>query len=84
MLRSVNGTGSDAARGLVVDRDAHEVADREHPDDVAAVAWRVVHERRRLPRSPHRTVGRQTRVLAAASAVSPDWANRLVVARLAR
>jgi NAD(P)-dependent dehydrogenase (short-subunit alcohol dehydrogenase family) len=54
------------------------------PDDVAAAAWKVVHERLRLPRSPHRTVGRQTRVLAAASAVSPDWANRLVVGRLAR
>ena len=53
-------------------------------DDVAAAAWRVVHERLALPRSPHRTVGRQTRALAAASAISPDWANRLVVARLAR
>ena len=53
-------------------------------DDVAAAAWRVVHERLPLPRSPHRTVGRQTRVLAAASAISPDWVNRLVVARLAR
>lgn len=54
------------------------------PDDVATAAWKVVHERLRLPRSPHRTVGRQTRLLAAASAVSPDWANRLVVGRLAR
>ncbi|MGY2085872.1 SDR family oxidoreductase [Blastococcus sp. SYSU DS0539] len=53
------------------------------PDDVAARAWAVVHERLPLPRSPHRTVGRQTRVLAAASASSPDWVNRLVVARLA-
>jgi NAD(P)-dependent dehydrogenase (short-subunit alcohol dehydrogenase family) len=53
-------------------------------EDVAAAAWKVVHERLPLPRSPHRTVGRQTRVLAAASAVTPDWANRLVVSRLAR
>jgi NAD(P)-dependent dehydrogenase (short-subunit alcohol dehydrogenase family) len=52
-------------------------------DDVAAAAWRVVHERRRPLRSPHRQVGRQTRLLAAASAVSPDWASRLVVRRLA-
>jgi hypothetical protein len=28
-------------------------------------------------------VGRQTRLLAAVSAVSPDWASRLVVRRLA-
>ncbi|TFV45428.1 SDR family oxidoreductase [Blastococcus sp. TF02A-35] len=52
------------------------------PADVAAAAWRVVHERVALPRSPHRTVGRQTRVLAAASSVSPDWLNRLVVGRI--
>jgi short-subunit dehydrogenase len=53
-------------------------------DDVAAAAWRVVHERRRPLASPHRPVGRQTKLLAAASAVTPDWANRLVVARLTR
>ena len=52
-------------------------------EDVAAAVWRVVHEGRRPLRSPHRAVGRQTRMLAAASAVSPDWANRLVVKRLA-
>jgi short-subunit dehydrogenase len=52
--------------------------------DVAAAAWKVVHERRRPLASPHRPVGRQTRVLAAAAAVTPDWANRLVVSRLAR
>ncbi|WP_198598165.1 SDR family oxidoreductase [Blastococcus atacamensis] len=52
------------------------------PADVATAAWRVVHERLPLPRSPHRTVGRQTRVLAVASSVSPDWLNRLVVGRL--
>jgi NAD(P)-dependent dehydrogenase (short-subunit alcohol dehydrogenase family) len=53
-------------------------------EDVAAAAWRVVHERRRPLASPHRPVGRQTKLLAAASAVSPGWANRLVVARLTR
>src|SRR4051812_32931386 len=52
-------------------------------EDVAAAAWKVAHERRRLLASPHRPVGRQTRVLAAASAVTPDWANRLMVRRIA-
>lgn len=51
---------------------------------VAAAAWRVAHEPRRPLRSPHRPVGRQTKALAALSSVTPDWANRLVVARLAR
>lgn len=54
------------------------------PQDVAAAAWRVVHERRMPLRGPHRAVGRQTKVLAAAASVTPDWANRLVNARLAR
>jgi NAD(P)-dependent dehydrogenase (short-subunit alcohol dehydrogenase family) len=53
-------------------------------EDVAAAAWRVVHEKRLPLRGPHRAVGRQTRVLAAASGVTPDWANRLVVGRLTR
>jgi NAD(P)-dependent dehydrogenase (short-subunit alcohol dehydrogenase family) len=53
-------------------------------DDVAAAAWQVVHEGRRIFAGPHRPVGRQTRLMAAASAVTPDWANRLVVSRLAR
>jgi NAD(P)-dependent dehydrogenase (short-subunit alcohol dehydrogenase family) len=48
-------------------------------DDVAQALWRTVHERALLPRSPHRSVGWQTAVLAAASAVSPAWANRLMV-----
>lgn len=74
----------------MVTRDGQQMASAKSlgvrlvPEDVAAAAWRTVHERLRLPRSPHRTVGRQTRVMAAASAVSPDWANRLVVSRLAR
>jgi NAD(P)-dependent dehydrogenase (short-subunit alcohol dehydrogenase family) len=53
-------------------------------EDVAATAWKVAHERRRPLASPHRPVGRQTKVLAAASAITPDWANRLIVARLTR
>ena len=53
-------------------------------DDVAAAAWQVVHEGRRIFAGPHRPVGRQTRLMAAASAVTPDWANRLMVSRLAR
>jgi NAD(P)-dependent dehydrogenase (short-subunit alcohol dehydrogenase family) len=52
--------------------------------DVAAAAWKVVHERRRPLASPHRPVGRQTKVLAAVSAIAPDWANRIVVSRLVR
>ena len=53
-------------------------------DDVAVAAWRAVHERRIPFRGPHRPVGRQARLMAAASAVTPGWANRLVVGRLAR
>ena len=53
-------------------------------DHVAEAAWRAVHERGLPLRSPHRTVGRQTRLMAAATAVSPDWAARLVVGRLSR
>jgi hypothetical protein len=53
-------------------------------EDVAAAAWRVVHERGIPLRGPHRAVGAQTRRMAVASACSPTWANRLVVARLAR
>lgn len=53
------------------------------PDDVADAAWRVVHERRLPLRPPHRAVGRQTRLLAAASAVSPDWVSRLVTRPIA-
>jgi short-subunit dehydrogenase len=52
--------------------------------DVAAAAWKVVHERRRILAGSHRPVGRQTRLMAAASSVTPTWANRLVAARLAR
>jgi short-subunit dehydrogenase len=53
------------------------------PEDVAAAAWRVVHERPRRFGSPHRPVGVQTRVLSAASAVSPTWAMRLVARAIA-
>jgi NAD(P)-dependent dehydrogenase (short-subunit alcohol dehydrogenase family) len=72
----------------MVSRDAQGAASVGHlgvrltAEDVAAAAWRVVHERRVPFRGPHRPVGRQTRLLAAASAVTPDWANRLIVARL--
>jgi len=74
----------------MVTRDGRQATSVAHlgvrltADDVAAAAWKVVHERRRVLASPHRPVGRQTRLMAAASAVTPDWANRLVVARLAR
>ena len=74
----------------MVSRDGRDAASvgrlgvRLTPEDVAAAAWQVVHERRRFFAGPHRPVGRQTRLMAAASAVTPDWANRIVVARLAR
>ncbi|TFV88911.1 SDR family oxidoreductase [Blastococcus sp. CT_GayMR16] len=74
----------------MVSRDGRQAASVAHlgvrltPEDVATAAWRVVHERRRFPSGPHRPVGRQTRLMATASAVTPGWANRLVVARLAR
>ncbi len=51
-------------------------------EDVAATVWRVVHERRVPLRGPHRPVGRQARMMAAAAAVTPGWANRLVVGRI--
>ena len=54
------------------------------PEDVAARAWKVAHERKRRLAGPHRPVGRQTRLMAAAAAITPDWANRLAVGRLAR
>ena len=74
----------------MVSRDAQGAASVGHlgvrltAEDVAVAAWRAVHERRLPFRGPHRPVGRQTRLLAATSAVTPDWANRLVVGRLAR
>lgn len=74
----------------MVSRDGRDAASvgrlgvRLTTEDVAAAAWKVVHERRRIFAGPHRPVGRQTRLMAAASAVTPDWANRIVVGRLAR
>lgn len=50
-------------------------------EDVARAAWRLVHESD-WPvtlRAPHRAVGLQTHVLAAASAVSPAWMTRQIV-----
>jgi short-subunit dehydrogenase len=54
------------------------------PEQVAVAAWRVIHERDLPLRSPHRTVGAQTRLLTAASAVSPLWMARLMARRIAR
>jgi NAD(P)-dependent dehydrogenase (short-subunit alcohol dehydrogenase family) len=51
-------------------------------EDVAAAAWSAVHERRIPLRGPHRPVGRQARLMAAAAAVTPGWANRVVVGRV--
>ncbi|SOD71712.1 short-subunit dehydrogenase [Jatrophihabitans sp. GAS493] len=52
--------------------------------DVAAAAWKTVTERPVPLRSPHRTVGRQTRLMAAGSAISPDWVTRQVVRRVSK
>jgi short-subunit dehydrogenase len=74
----------------MVTRDGRQASSVAHlgvrltAGDVAAAAWKVVHERRRILAGPHRPVGRQTRLMAAAASVTPDWANRLVVSRLAR
>ncbi len=55
---------------------------RLQPADVAEAAWRVVHEPAGRLRGPHRAVGPQTRLVAAMTSVSPDWANRLVTRRI--
>jgi NAD(P)-dependent dehydrogenase (short-subunit alcohol dehydrogenase family) len=74
----------------MVSRDGRDAASvgrlgvRLTAEDVAAAAWGVVHERRRFLAGPHRPVGRQTRLMAATSTVTPDWANRIVVSRIAR
>ncbi|WP_067813937.1 SDR family oxidoreductase [Nocardia inohanensis] len=47
-------------------------------DDVAESVWRTATGRRLLP-SPHVLVGAQTKLLAAATQLSPTWLNRLVV-----
>jgi NAD(P)-dependent dehydrogenase (short-subunit alcohol dehydrogenase family) len=74
------------ATDMVTGMDAGSIRSlgvRLTPGDVAAAVWRTVHESGRLPRSPHRTVGMQTRLFAAAAAVSPAWLNRLAVRRTA-
>lgn len=57
------------------------------PEAVAdALVRLVLHESRAerfALRSPHRVVGRQAKLEAAARAVGPDWATRLLVRRLA-
>jgi len=52
-------------------------------DDVAAAAWRTVHGRQVPLRSPHRSVGGQTRAMAVACSVSPDWLTRVMVRQTA-
>lgn len=53
------------------------------PEQVAEAVWRTVHSRRRF-RGPHVFVGPQAKLLRLGTALSPDWLNRLVVARLSR
>jgi NAD(P)-dependent dehydrogenase (short-subunit alcohol dehydrogenase family) len=73
----------------MVSRDAQRASSvgrlgvRLTAQDVAQVAWRAVQGRRVPLRGPHRLVGAQIKLMAAAGAVSPDWATRLVVRRTA-
>lgn len=71
MIDDLHGASSPASLGV-----------RITPEDVAAAVWRTVRRRRRLVPTTHVLVGRQTRLLSAAMAVSPFWINRLVVSRL--
>lgn len=48
------------------------------PDEVAEAVWRTATGRELLA-SPHVLVGAQTKLLAAATQLSPTWLNRLVV-----
>ncbi len=61
----------------------HRLGVRLTADDVAGAAWSAVHERKIPLRSPHRSVGGQTRAAAVASSVSPDWLSRLMVRQVA-
>jgi NAD(P)-dependent dehydrogenase (short-subunit alcohol dehydrogenase family) len=75
------------ATDMVTGMDARSIENlgvRLTAGDIAGAVWRTVHARDRLPRSPHRTVGAQTRLFAVVSAVSPAWLNRLAVGRTAR
>ena len=54
------------------------------PDEVAAAVYAATHRgRRRLPKV-HYPVGRQTRVLATLSQVTPNWMQRLLTKTFAR
>jgi NAD(P)-dependent dehydrogenase (short-subunit alcohol dehydrogenase family) len=53
-------------------------------DDVAAAIYQATHPDRRWPSRVHYPVGRQTKVLAALSQVSPNWAARLLNRALSR
>jgi short-subunit dehydrogenase len=52
--------------------------------DVAEAIYAATHPRRRWPARAHYPVGRQTKVLAALSQVSPNWATRLLTRTLSR
>lgn len=73
MMEDVN-RGAQSAKSLGV---------RLTADDVAESVWRTVTQPRRIPHT-HVLVGRQTKLLAAATKLSPFWLNRLVVGRLAK
>lgn len=52
--------------------------------DVAEAIYAATHPDRRWPSRAHYPVGRQTKVLAALSQVSPNWATRLLTRTLSR
>ncbi|MEV6773755.1 SDR family oxidoreductase [Nocardia sp. NPDC051030] len=53
------------------------------PADIAEQVWHTVHSHRRPPQ-PHVLVGWQTKLLSAATALSPTWLNRLVVGYISK
>jgi hypothetical protein len=46
--------------------------------DVAAAIYEATHPERKWPSRVHYPVGRQTKLLAAVSQVSPNWVQRLM------
>jgi hypothetical protein len=52
--------------------------------DVAEAIYAATHPNRKRPSRVHYPVGRQTKVLAALSQVSPNWAARLLNRALSR
>ena len=71
----VDGVETGSTKSLGVHLDA---------EDVAAAVYQATHPERKWPSRVHYPVGGQTRVLAALSQVSPNWATRLLTRTLSR